>query len=213
METSLPLREVRKRLFALPSPWRDLVLPYALEAAQAGAAIDAQSGAMLLGPQPDLGPLSYAICLFPPASESELRRYEDHLEVDLPHMAKLYLQAFNGAHFFQFQLWGADSFYAREPWPASRAPRYCADIGTELLIRRRRSATAIVTIGERNASLNDVHRYEPSGLGVSAYDRQGKHVGNWSNYEEWLNRELASAAAFAPEWRRAMASLLRGDDA
>ncbi|MFC3148884.1 SMI1/KNR4 family protein [Piscinibacterium candidicorallinum] len=207
-DSALP--EIERRLANMPEPWRSVLAPYTQVAAARGAAVDPESHALLLGPRPKLGRYAHDICMFPPATPSELAQYEESLVVSLPMSVKAYLLAFNGGMFFQFSVWGADHFYAQHPWPAKERPRWhCADIGTDLVIRRRRSSNAVPMLGARNVTLNEVHHYFPLERGVVALDSHGKQVDSWPDMENWLKSELSAAAAFTEEWSNAMAELLK----
>jgi hypothetical protein len=180
-----------------------------LESADRGLFIDSESGAFLAGHRPDLGRLSFEVCLFPPATPQLLLMYEQHLEIVLPELVKQYLCAFNGARFFEFSIWGADPFFAKTPLPDLRPTYHCADIGTDLKVRNRFGPPTFPILGARNVSLEEVHRFMlVPNVGIHEYDRSGTHVDTWREPAEWLQAQISEAAAFTGEWRVAMAQLL-----
>jgi len=203
-------REIEARLSRLPEPWKSQILVYAEPLLESGATIDRESNAILLGPRPDMGSQNYAITLFPPATLSDLSAYEQQLEVQLPEAVKAYLQAFNGARLFEFQVCGADLIYAHDIGAITRTHiHHCADIGTDLVVRRRSNAGALPIIGARNTSLDEVHRFVPSGTGVLAISLRGEAAASWSDYESWFSSQAASAFEFTGVWRTAMSALLK----
>lgn len=202
--------KIEGRLASMLEPWRSILLPFVQSSAAKGATIDPESQAVLLGPRPDMGPLAYEIRICPPASASELSQYEESLEISLPRGAKSYLQTFNGAQFFEFSVSGADPFYAGRRGPADERPlTHCVDIGTDWVIRRRRSLNAAPILGTRNVTLNEVRTYVPFENGVLAFNLNGSRADFWPDMESWLANELAAAAKFTDEWRSAMVDLLR----
>lgn len=200
-----------RRVDQMPAKWRAAVEPYLREWAGSGVFVDDESGAMFVGHRPSIGPLSYAFVLFPPASSADVTRYEERLGVQLPSVVKDYVGAFNGGHFFEFSLSGADMFYSHWPWPDHQPFWHCRDVGGEYVILQRRKATRglPMVLASRNSSLNVVQSYaqDESGM-IVTWDREvGKLLETWDDPINWFASELARARAFTDEWTAAMNKL------
>ena len=201
--------ELDRRLEQMPSKWRALLGPHLQTWVDRGVFFDVESGAIFVGHRPTIAPFNYAFTLFPPVKPEDIERYESVVEVTLPSTVKDYLQAFNGGHFYEFGVRGAEMFYSYWPWPDKRAFWHCQDMGGEYKIIQRRKATRgnPMVFATRNSSLNGVQRYFQSDEQILSVDDKGKLCDRWVTVVDWVGREIDAAAAFTEEWRHAMEAL------
>jgi hypothetical protein len=215
MEMKIPrlveTAELDRRLDQMPSKWRGAVEPHLREWSAAGVFVDDESGTMFIGHRPLIGPISYAFVLFPAANSADVVRYEATVGVKLPDVVKDYIGAFNGGHFLEFALSGADMFYSHWPWPVHRPFWHCFDMGGEYVIRQRRKATRghSMVFASRNSSLGVMQNYAQEDNGkIVTWDRQvGELLASWDDPVDWFSAELACAKTFTDEWATAMSKL------
>jgi hypothetical protein len=207
--------DLNARLGLMPEPWRGVVEPYVRAWSDRGAFVDIESQALFVGHRPEVGPLSFALCFFPPTTSSSLAEYEAAVGVALPKVSGSLLLAFNGAQFFEFTVYGADPFYAQSPWPERRPYWHCNDMGTDQVVRQRHSSSssAPVIVADRNASLNVVLAYAEQSTGriVATNRESGDLVATWENSAVWLAQELRAASEFTSEWCAALSMMLNAN--
>jgi hypothetical protein len=196
----LETEELEQRLRRLP----ETLAASARRLSTFGAWVETPGGTLLLGHQPEIAPVKYAICIYPPLPGEAVEVYRAQRGFDMPTSFREFLSCLNGLNFFELSIYGIPPSMLGETPLLSRSSRSPLDIGTAALAWWAGFPLAIghdFLFGSRNIGWNtQVGYFIRSDGSVVGYQKGQEDPdlalhGVWSNFEEWFGKELVAAEA------------------
>jgi hypothetical protein len=188
--------QIEKRLTHLPDEYRALK-EHALKYLQYCSAIDLEN-TLLVGHMPWVGPLAYAINLFPPAKESWFEKFRSSEHKNIPKVYRAFLRETNGCFVHGLSLFGLAPSMQGSPPVLAREKLQCHDLSlaNQDWIGEYAVEKDQFLFGGRAFSDNENIGYFFGPL-IRALRKNGEVLGEWSSFSSFLRDELPAAERLA----------------
>ena len=167
--------------------------------------------AILLSHRPHVAPQSYAMRLYKPLTEQTLDRYQQVHRVALSHHYMRILRKLNGAHIFEFSLYGVPRSMATDTPSLNRSGHQPYDIACANTDWKReyRVPGDWFHFGGGPFSYDEIIGYflDPAGR-IYSVRKNGERLRSWQSFSEFLEEELRRAEAAYPAHEAFMAKII-----
>jgi len=178
-----PLREVARRYLNYPSKL-------------------AKDGVINIGHRPWVAELNYMLILYPGVSTEALDRYSKRFNMEVPDTYADFLREVNGAFCFGMSLCGIPPSMLGTPPLLDRTLLQCHDLATAATrwASEYRVPRGHFHFGGRQFSYKEnVGYFIDKGKRIQSMRKNGKVIGEWTSFTEFLTAELPASEALEEE--------------